>query len=100
MASALAQHITHSHSGIDEKRPTEKCVVLLFFGFRAEDAGLLAQMATEESMHLVEDNLKNPCLDYVKHVVFAPPNATFTAGGTTYAEFSAVSIYLRLPPFL
>jgi len=25
--TALAQHIPHSHSGIDEKRPTEKCVL-------------------------------------------------------------------------
>ena len=24
--TALAQHISHSHSGIDEKRPTERCV--------------------------------------------------------------------------
>jgi len=27
LLTALAQHISHSHSGIDEKRPTEKCVV-------------------------------------------------------------------------
>ena len=26
--TALAQHISHSHSGIDEKRPTEKFVTL------------------------------------------------------------------------
>ena len=26
--TALAQHISHSHSGNDEKRPTEKCVEL------------------------------------------------------------------------
>jgi len=25
--TALAQHISHAHSGIDEKRPTEKCVL-------------------------------------------------------------------------
>jgi len=25
------KHITHSHSGIDEKRPTEKCVYRIFF---------------------------------------------------------------------
>ena len=26
--TALAQHISHSHSGIDEKRPTEKFVYI------------------------------------------------------------------------
>jgi tyrosyl-tRNA synthetase len=30
------------------------------------DAGL-------ESMHLVENDLKNPCLDYVEHIIFSVP---------------------------
>ena len=46
--------------------------------------------AGKESMHLVEDTLKNPCLDYVQHIIFAPPNATFSAGGKTYTEFASV----------
>ena len=46
--------------------------------------------AGKESMHLVEDNLKNPCLDYVQHIIFSPPGATFTAGSHTYTEFRAV----------
>jgi tyrosyl-tRNA synthetase len=48
-----------------------------------EDAG-------KESMHLVEDKIKNPCLDYIKNIIFSPPDATFTAGATTYNEFETV----------
>jgi tyrosyl-tRNA synthetase len=40
-------------------------------------------------MHMVEDDLKNPCLDYVEHIVLAPPNSTFSAGGKTYADFAS-----------
>mmetsp|Transcript_14124 Transcript_14124/g.20319 ORF Transcript_14124/g.20319 Transcript_14124/m.20319 type:complete len:756 (+) Transcript_14124:147-2414(+) len=46
--------------------------------------------AGKESMHLTEDTLKNPCLDYIQHIIFAPPGATFTAGGTTFSEFAPV----------
>ena len=46
--------------------------------------------AGKESMHLVEDTLKNPCLDYVQHIIFAPEGATFTAAGTTYTDFQSV----------
>jgi tyrosyl-tRNA synthetase len=49
----------------------------------SEDAG-------KESMHLVEDTLKNPCLDYVQHIIFSPPDATFTAGSQSYTNFQAV----------
>ena len=44
----------------------------------------------EEDMHLVADQLKNPCLDYVEHILFSKPEATFAAGGTTYDTFQAV----------
>lgn len=43
-----------------------------------------------ESMHLTEDNLKNPCLDYIQNIIFSPPGATFTAGSTTYNDFATV----------
>lgn len=48
-----------------------------------EDAG-------KESMNLSQDNLRNPCLDYIHHIIFAPPGATFTAGGTTFTEYVTV----------
>jgi len=47
------------------------------------DAGL-------ESMHLDEDVLKNPCLDYVQHIIFSVPSATFSAGGTTFTNYADV----------
>ncbi|KAL3941430.1 MAG: hypothetical protein SGARI_000605 [Bacillariaceae sp.] len=46
--------------------------------------------AGKASMHLVEDKIKNPCLDYIKNIIFSPPDATFTAGGTTYTDFESV----------
>mmetsp|Transcript_18149 Transcript_18149/g.30326 ORF Transcript_18149/g.30326 Transcript_18149/m.30326 type:complete len:888 (-) Transcript_18149:351-3014(-) len=55
---------------------------------RAE--GEVEEKPEEESMHLTEDKLKNPCLDYVEHIIFCVPGATFTAGGTTYDSFVPV----------
>ena len=43
-----------------------------------------AKLAPQMFDVLVVDELKNPCLDYIQHIVFKPPNATFTAGGVTY----------------
>ncbi|KAL7429045.1 hypothetical protein ACHAXH_003807 [Discostella pseudostelligera] len=39
--------------------------------------------AGKESMHLTKDNLKNPILDYVQHIVLSSPGATFTCSTTT-----------------
>ena len=46
--------------------------------------------AGKASMQLKEDKLKNPCLDYIKNIIFSPPGATFTCGDTTYSEFESV----------
>ena len=46
--------------------------------------------AGKESMHLTEDKLKNPCLDYIEHIILSPPGATFTAGTTTYTDFDTI----------
>jgi tyrosyl-tRNA synthetase len=46
--------------------------------------------AGKESIHLVEEDIKNPCLDYIKYIIFCPPGATFTAGGTTHHDFASV----------
>ena len=48
-----------------------------------EDAG-------KESMQLKEIKIKNPCLDYIENIIFSPPDATFTAGETTYSDFETV----------
>jgi len=47
------------------------------------DAGL-------ESMHLVENDLKNPCLDYVDNIIFSVPDQVFTCGGIDYTSFASV----------
>ena len=48
-------------------------------------------IATSE-MRLIEDDLQNPCLDYVEHIVLSRPGATFTVprSGQVFREFSAV----------
>lgn len=46
--------------------------------------------AGKESMHLKKDDIKNPCLDYIENIIFSPPGATFTAGGTVYNDFATV----------
>ena len=46
--------------------------------------------AGKESMHLTEDTLKNPCLDYIEHIILSPPGATFTVGTTTYTDFATI----------
>ena len=53
--------------------------------------------AGKESMHLTEDTLKNPILDYVQHIVMSPPGATFTCAtsaapeeGHTFDKYEAV----------
>jgi tyrosyl-tRNA synthetase len=48
------------------------------------------QDAGKESMQLVVDTLKNPCLDYIQNIIFSPSGATFTAGSTTYNDFDSV----------
>ena len=48
------------------------------------------QDAGKESMHLKKDTLKNPCLDYIENIILSPPDATFTAGDTTYTDFESI----------
>mmetsp|Transcript_699 Transcript_699/g.1306 ORF Transcript_699/g.1306 Transcript_699/m.1306 type:complete len:837 (-) Transcript_699:91-2601(-) len=54
-----------------------------------EDAG-------KESMHLTADDLKNPILDYIQHIIMSPTDATFTCAnannpaGQTYLQFDQV----------
>ena len=60
-----------------------------------EEVSELAQPAQtddagRESMHLKEDTLKNPCLDYIENIILSPPGATFTAGSTTYNDFASI----------
>ena len=43
-----------------------------------------------QPMHLVEDTLKNPCLDYIGHIIFSAPGATFKAGSKTFPDFDSV----------
>ena len=38
----------------------------------------------EEQMQLVDDPLKNPCLDYIQYIIFSHQDASFTAGGSTF----------------
>ena len=61
-----------------------------------EEVAATTEDAGKESMHLTTDNLKNPILDYVQHIVLSPPGATFTCPtatspeGYTYSEYESV----------
>lgn len=46
--------------------------------------------AGKASMNLTADTLKNPCLDYVQHIILSSPWATFTAADIEYETFDAV----------
>jgi len=46
--------------------------------------------AGKESMQLKVDTLKNPCLDYIEHIILCPPGSTFTVNGVTYSEFAPI----------
>lgn len=43
----------------------------------------------EESMRLVEDPLQNPCLDYLRYIIFCLPRSTFEAGGKVFTDFES-----------
>jgi len=49
-----------------------------------------ASDAGKESMHLTQDNLKNPCLDYIQYIILCPPGATFAVNNITYTEFPPI----------
>jgi len=46
--------------------------------------------ANDDGMQLVKDELKNPCLDYVKNILFCKPGYVFSAGGENYTEYESV----------
>lgn len=41
----------------------------------------------EESMQLVKDDLMNPCLDYLQHILFSREGYTLTVGSKCYTTF-------------
>ena len=58
-------------------------------GAEEEDAG-------KESMHLTQDTLKNPILDYIQNIVLSPPGSSFTCAtsaspdGQTFSDYEEV----------
>jgi tyrosyl-tRNA synthetase len=56
----------------------------------ASSASVEEEDAGKESMQLVKDDLKNPCLDYIKHIVLCPAGSIFEAAGVVYDNFAAV----------
>eukprot|EP00927_Polykrikos_kofoidii_P021104 TRINITY_DN2009_c0_g1_i1.p1 TRINITY_DN2009_c0_g1~~TRINITY_DN2009_c0_g1_i1.p1 ORF type:complete len:741 (+),score=177.25 TRINITY_DN2009_c0_g1_i1:66-2288(+) len=41
----------------------------------------------DDEMHLVKDDVMNPCLDYLKNILFSQPGYVFQVGGVTYTRF-------------
>ena len=57
---------------------------------RFEESGDGKGDDNDEGMHLDGDRLKNPCLDYVSHIILSRPNSTFKCNGSTYTSAAAV----------
>lgn len=49
-----------------------------------------AQKPADDEMHLVKDDLMNPCLDYVRYILFSKPDYSFPVEGKQYATFEDV----------
>jgi len=41
----------------------------------------------DDGMHLVQDDLKNPCLDYVKYILFSREGYAVEIGGRSFSDF-------------
>ncbi|CAE8651731.1 unnamed protein product, partial [Polarella glacialis] len=46
-----------------------------------------SKVAEDDEMHLVKDDLMNPCLDYLRYILFAVEGYTFKAGDKVYTTF-------------
>lgn len=49
-----------------------------------------ASKMDDEDMHLTKDKLKNPCLDYIRYVLFSQEGFSFDVGGATFTTFEAL----------
>eukprot|EP00450_Noctiluca_scintillans_P013971 CAMPEP_0194508754 /NCGR_PEP_ID=MMETSP0253-20130528/39094_1 /TAXON_ID=2966 /ORGANISM="Noctiluca scintillans" /LENGTH=734 /DNA_ID=CAMNT_0039351825 /DNA_START=17 /DNA_END=2221 /DNA_ORIENTATION=- len=74
----------------DTQEDVRRKIMNAFCPRTAEEGQDAAQAQEDEDMHLVEEALKNPCLDYLKHVLFSREGFAFKVGGTTYHEFESV----------
>ncbi len=78
----------------DSAADVERKIINAYCPTKAEDNDQVHNTDTgdagKESMHLVQDDIKNPCLDYIENIIFSPPGATFIAGGKIYTDFSTV----------
>jgi tyrosyl-tRNA synthetase len=46
-----------------------------------------AEVKHDDEMSLVKDDLKNPCLDYLKYILFSNEKFVFTVGSKTYKTY-------------
>jgi tyrosyl-tRNA synthetase len=75
----------------DSRDDIARKLTLAFCPTSSSSANGGAAAVADGELRLAVDDLENPCLDYVKHIVLADrQGATFTAGGQTYASYEAV----------
>jgi len=73
----------------DKAEDVERKIMQAYCPTREEDSGTTRGGDQQEedgdagkaSLQLVNDSLKNPCLDYIQHIIFSPPGATFSVDG-------------------
>jgi tyrosyl-tRNA synthetase len=78
----------------------QRKIMNAYFPRKTDDTAAAAENAEQEvdagkvSMHLTSDNLKNPCLDYIEHIIFSAADkkttVTFTVNDTEYTSFNDV----------
>ncbi|CAE8608072.1 unnamed protein product [Polarella glacialis] len=56
-----------------------------------------SKVAEDDEMHLVKDDLMNPCLDYLRYILFAVEGYTFKAGDKVYTTPGPCSLDAHLP---
>jgi tyrosyl-tRNA synthetase len=75
----------------DTREDVERKIRQAFCPAKPEAAASASTPAAEDDeMHLVKDDLKNPCLDYVKHILFVKEGYSFKAGDKEYTSHAAV----------
>jgi tyrosyl-tRNA synthetase len=75
----------------DTREDVERKIRQAFCPAKPEAAASASTPAAEDDeMHLVKDDLKNPCLDYVKHILFVKEGYAFKAGDKEYTSHAAV----------
>eukprot|EP00405_Crypthecodinium_cohnii_P014494 CAMPEP_0206462608 /NCGR_PEP_ID=MMETSP0324_2-20121206/26081_1 /ASSEMBLY_ACC=CAM_ASM_000836 /TAXON_ID=2866 /ORGANISM="Crypthecodinium cohnii, Strain Seligo" /LENGTH=854 /DNA_ID=CAMNT_0053934799 /DNA_START=139 /DNA_END=2704 /DNA_ORIENTATION=- len=72
----------------DTPEDVERKIRNAYCPFTPEDS--IVHQAHAEEMHLVKDELMNPCFDYLRYILFSRPGYVFRVGAKSYSSFEEV----------